>query len=241
MARNVMRAFLDPLKNISRQDAGLTIARTEFPNQFPFPDSAFVRLDSRPDGVFYKEPRLVQHIDDAARQALTLWYAANLPKTAKIHLDLCSSWVSHLPEEYTPKRVIGVGMSEEELKENPRLHEHHVRDLNHNPSLEGLNIEKDSVDVCTIACSVDYLVKPREVFEEIKSYLVPGHGIAVMSFSNRCFPPKVVSAWLKCNDAQRMLVVSSYFHFSGFNNIRAVDATKGDGDPLLIVAANRPF
>ena len=37
--------------------------------------------------------------------------------------------------------------------------------------------------------SVDYLTKPIEVFKEMHRCLKPG-GLAVMSFSNRCFPTK---------------------------------------------------
>lgn len=37
--------------------------------------------------------------------------------------------------------------------------------------------------------SVDYLTRPLEVFQEMHRCLKPG-GLAVMSFSNRCFPTK---------------------------------------------------
>lgn len=37
--------------------------------------------------------------------------------------------------------------------------------------------------------SVDYLTKPIEVFQEMHRCLKPG-GVAIMSFSNRCFPTK---------------------------------------------------
>ena len=37
--------------------------------------------------------------------------------------------------------------------------------------------------------SVDYLTRPLEVFREMHRCLKPG-GLAVMSFSNRCFPTK---------------------------------------------------
>mgnify|MGYP001144347911 CR=1 FL=1 len=44
------------------------------------------------------------------------------------------------------------------------------------------------------AVSVDYLTKPLEVFREVNRVLKPG-GLAIMSFSNRCFPTK--GAWRK--------------------------------------------
>jgi len=239
-----MNTLLDPFKSVARAEASQKIASIQFPETFPYPAASFNRMDPRPDATFYKDPRLLQHIDEAAQTALTKWYATHLPKNPAIHLDLCSSWVSHLPENYKPAHVVGIGMSDEELRANPRLHEFHVRDLNATPSLEGLGMEKGTVDACTVACSVDYLTKPLEVFQEIKDYLRPD-GLAVMSFSNRCFPQKVVTQWLKCNDAQRMVMVSSYFHFTGYVEIQAVDATQKhedgtEGDPMLIVHARKP-
>jgi ubiquinone/menaquinone biosynthesis C-methylase UbiE len=52
-----------------------------------------------------------------------------------------------------------------------------------------------SFDAVTVAVSVDYLCKPKEVFAEIARVLRPG-GTAYMSFSNRCFPTKVVGMWV---------------------------------------------
>ena len=50
-------------------------------------------------------------------------------------LDLCSSWISHLPEELELGRVAGLGMNEAELSRNARLTEKTVQDLNVAPSL----------------------------------------------------------------------------------------------------------
>ena len=45
-------------------------------------------------------------------------------------LDLMSSWTSHLPDDLKVKRLVGVGMNEEELRANPLLTERRVLDLN---------------------------------------------------------------------------------------------------------------
>ncbi len=50
-------------------------------------------------------------------------------------LDLMSSWVSHLPPEVGYRRVVGLGMNEEELRRNPRLDEYVVQNLNREPEL----------------------------------------------------------------------------------------------------------
>jgi len=63
--------------------------------------------------------------------------------------------------------------------------------------------------------------------------LKPG-GKAVMSFSNRCFPSKVVAMWHKTNDAGHIWIVGSYFHYAGFVNIRGLDISPNPGksDPM---------
>ena len=110
-------------------------------------------------------------------------------------LDLCSSWISHLPDDLKLGRVAGLGMNEEELKRNGRLTEYVVQDLNEEPKLP---YDDESFDYICNVVSVDYLNKPREIFQEMFRVLRPG-GTAIMSFSNRCFPcvaaPRALRPW----------------------------------------------
>ena len=80
--------------------------------------------NDRPDRAFYREPRLVQHVDERFRERLTELYREHLSPGADV-LDLMSSWVSHLPEDVELGRVVGHGMNEEgwEMGRNepPRL------------------------------------------------------------------------------------------------------------------------
>ena len=72
-------------------------------------------------------------------------------------MDLCSSWISHLPDELHFDRVVGIGMNRFELEKNPRLTEFRVKDLNESPNLS--EIEAGSLDAVLITVSVDYLIK----------------------------------------------------------------------------------
>ena len=65
---------------------------------------------ARPTGNFYDAPRFVPHIDDGAIASVTQYYRDTLPPGADI-LDVCSSWVSHLPDELQLGRVVGLGMN----------------------------------------------------------------------------------------------------------------------------------
>jgi hypothetical protein len=98
------------------------------------PEQAFRRYDETPDEEFYSVPRLVTHIDDRAIAAVTQLYREHFPPDGEI-LDFMSSWVSHLPPEVTYRRVVGLGMNEVELKENPRLDAYMIQDLNSEPRL----------------------------------------------------------------------------------------------------------
>ena len=62
-----------------------------------------------------------------------------------------------------------------------------------------------------------------------------------MSFSNRCFPTKVVGMWLSTNDAGHIWIVGSYFHFAGGFTAPVVhDISAGPGyDPMYVISAEK--
>ena len=96
-------------------------------------------------------------------------------------LDICSSWVSHYPQDWKGGNVVGLGMNEFELSKNPQLTSYDVKDLNVDPVFP---YEDASFDKVTCVVSVDYLTRPKEVFKEIGRVLRPG-GVAMLSISNR--------------------------------------------------------
>lgn len=197
--------------------------------EWPYTVQDLGRLDDSNDSSFYDVPRFVTHIDDRAIQSLTNFYreemaALALRKNGDIDvLDLCSSWISHLPDdEIVPfGKVVGVGMNQKELEANKQLTDYVVQDLNVNPKLE--EFEDGSFDVICNVVSVDYLKNPKEIFEEMHRILRPG-GLSLMSFSNRCFPTKAVNMWLQADDIGRMTIVGSYYHYTAnWKSIEALD------------------
>jgi hypothetical protein len=65
------------------------------------PTVDLVRADEQNDVEFYRVPRFVNHIDDRARAVLSQFYAHAIEQTVETWtLDLCSSWTSHLPENF---------------------------------------------------------------------------------------------------------------------------------------------
>ena len=163
----------------------------DWPEEWPFRETDFLRSDSNDDGWFYKVPRLVYHIDEPAVASLTQYYRKNIPAKSDI-LDICSSWVSHYPLEFpnTMSKICATGMSGLELKFNDQLTGgFEVRDLNENPKLP---YPDESFDAVTCVVSIDYLIQPVEVLREVHRVLRPG-GKVIVSQSNRCFPSKAIA------------------------------------------------
>ena len=97
-------------------------------------------------------------------------------------LDLCGSWISHLPLPLPPGiKVFGMGLNEEELMANPAYNAGwKVFDLNANRKqdwtwfdTDGGNIDAFDVVICTV--SIDYLIYPLEVLKECYRILKQGH------------------------------------------------------------------
>ncbi|MGB3535625.1 MAG: methyltransferase domain-containing protein [Microcoleaceae cyanobacterium] len=165
------------------------------------------KLDDGDDTLFYSVPRLVTHVDEGFIEQLTNLYRDRLKPNTRI-LDLMSSWVSHLPEEIDFSHVEGHGMNPEELAKNPQLDHYFVQDLNQDLKLPFSDGEFDAVLNCV---SVQYLQYPEAIFHEIHRVLKPG-GIAIISFSNRMFFQKAITAWREGTETSRVKLVEKYFN-----------------------------
>jgi SAM-dependent methyltransferase len=196
----------------------------------------FRRYDESPDAWFYRQPRLVTHIDDAAIAAVTQLYRELFAAGGAV-LDLMSSWVSHLPAEVAYRRVVGLGLNEQELEANPRLDAWMVHDLNQDPRLPFADAEFDAAAICV---SIQYLTQPVVVLRDLARVLAPG-GPLVVTFSNRCFPTKAVAIWQALDDAGHAQLIESYLRSAqGWTAIEALDRSPGPGgDPLFAVVAKR--
>jgi hypothetical protein len=167
---------------------------------------AFEREDSTEDSLFYRNPRFTQHLDDTALSMVENTYDRFLNDGMQV-LDLMSSWQSHLPGRYRLRRAVGLGLNQKELDRNRQLTESVVKDLNADP---GLPFDDNAFDLVLCAVSVEYLVDPLTVFDEVARVLKPG-GYLVITFSNRWFPPKAIHLWTELHEFERMGLVLEYF------------------------------
>jgi len=200
---------------IITQGLGMQARWYDQPTDF-FADHPFRREDESPDTHFYAEPRLVRHIDDTAIDLLRQTFARLLNDDCTV-LDLMSSWQSHLPEHINLSHVTGLGLNEVELIKNDRLNAHIVNDLNIDPHLP---FEDHHFDVVLCSLSVEYLISPFRIFEEVARVLKPG-GYFVVSFTNRWFAPKAIRIWAELHEFERMGLVLEYFrHGRRFDNLQ---------------------
>jgi SAM-dependent methyltransferase len=201
-----------------------------------FPPGFFDRADPSPDPVFYRPLRLVTHIDDGAIAAVGALYdelGIGRDGAGEV-LDLMSSWVSHFPG--APRHLTVLGMNDDELAANPQARARVVHDLNADPVLP---FPDDSFDSAVCCVSVDYLVRPIEVFAEVARVVRPG-GPFVCTFSNRCFPTKAIRGWLHSSDAEHGEIVAEYFRRAGGYDEPVIERRTPAGhfgDPLWAVWA----
>ncbi len=194
----------------------------------------FDRADQEPDATFYSWPRMVTHIDDDAIAAVGQLYE-ELAIDGDV-LDLMASWVSHFRRP--PGHLTVLGMNPQELEANPQATDAVVHDLNADPCLP---FAAGSFDAAVCCVSIDYLVRPIEVFSDLVRVLRP-NGLFVCTFSNRCFPTKAVRGWLATNDAGHCSIVQGYFERSNGWSPAVIERRTPPthlGDPLFAVWATR--
>ena len=172
-----------------------------------YPVKKFSRIDERPDPEFYARDRMVSHLDSRARQTVAELIGGLVTEPAPCILDLMASWDSHLPPGLQPGKMIGLGLNENELKANQALTDYLIHDLNAAPELPLADREFDAV---LNVASVDYLIRPMEVFAEVGRVLKPGDLFLVI-FSNRWFEPKVTEMWQFTPESRRPDLVRDWF------------------------------
>ena len=198
----------------------------------------FQREDEEDDGVFYQSPRLVVHIDQGAIAAISNLFKQQVPENSEI-LDLMSSWRTHWPADHPKAKMVGLGLNQVELMENPDLDGFVVHDVNRNLELP---FEDDSFDAVLITVSAQYLTKPIETFAQVNRILRPG-GVFIVSFSNRMFATKAVLIWRNSTDRGRVDLVGTYMESAqNFEDIQATllnAQTSPPDDPMFAVYSRK--
>ena len=109
-----------------------------------------------------------------------------------------------------------------------------VHDLNQRPELP---YPDASFDFVLNAVSVQYLVRPVEVFRSAARVLAPG-GSHLVATSHRLFPTKAILAWRSLDAPERQRLVERYFELAGgYGPPEFLDRSPPGADPLWISLA----
>ncbi len=192
---------------------------------FVHTENAFSRLDESNDRHFYAQDRFVSHLDSVALSTVEKLISNVIIEVKPVILDLMAGWDSHLPETLKPAHVVGLGLNLNELTANKALTDSVIHDLNANPVLP---FHGATFDVVLNTVSVDYMIHPVEIFQEVARILKPG-GLFLVIFSNRMFPQKAVKIWRDASEDERVILVEEFF--SAINMFE---------NPLVFVSRRRP-
>jgi len=203
-----------------------------------FGEEAFSRMDATDDTTFYAKDRFVSHLDSLALSTVEHLIGDLVIEERPAILDLMAGWDSHIPEKVRPSEVVGLGLNENELKQNTALTKYVLHDLNRDPRLP---FPDNRFDVVINTVSVDYMTQPLAVFEEVARILKPG-GLFLIIFSNRMFPQKAVKVWQESNEDERVILVDEFFKQSGRFEKTSLFVSKGKPRPKDDkYAASTPF
>ena len=215
-------------------DSTVSDASGESNEHYGLPNAWFVCADETPDEDFYQSPRMVAHVDEGTLTALTEFYRSFIPQHSDV-LDLMSSWISHLPAEVQLGRVVGLGMNADELAANTQLTQWSVQNLNDQPILP---YASESFDRALIVVSIQYLRRPIDVLLSVHNVLREGAEIAI-AVSHRLFPTKAIVAFQSLSVDERMNLVRYYLDKAGFREIKLIDCSPPNADPLWIVTGKK--
>jgi SAM-dependent methyltransferase len=188
---------------------------------------AFSRLDESEDSVFYVTDRFVQHLDSVALGTVEELIGSLIWEENPVILDLMAGWDSHIPNTLKPQRVVGLGLNRNELARNRSLTEWLLHDLNKDPRLP---FPDGMFDAVLNTVSVDYMIRPVEVFREAGRILKPG-GLLLVAFSNRMFEGKATKIWRESGETERIDLVKEIFGLAGVFDNPSVFISKGRPRP----------
>jgi len=209
---------MSPLDDLVRYPGLAAPLPDRSPTDFGDNANGMSRMDEREDPVFYTSPRLVQHLDARALETVNALYQRLIPAQADV-LDLMASHDSHL-QACSPRSLHVLGLNAQELDANRTATAQLVQDLNQSKTLPFDDASLDAV-VCT--ASVEYLIKPCDIFTEVLRVLRPG-GVFVATFSNRWFSTKAIQVWGELHEFERVGMVTQWLQQAGFGTLHTLSS-----------------
>ncbi len=189
------------------------------------------RVNEGPDVLFYRAPSLAPCVH-ARFGSLLRELLAETVSGPRI-FELGAGTHSYFPRN---ERTFaeGVGLNAMEMSANDALSSFFVHDLNAHP-LKKLPVHANYFNAVVCNATMPYLVRPEEVFREMRRILVPG-GVLVVSFTEDCVREKATRAWRDADAEERLRLVQRCIvdpNPNHFDIVRVIGdgAQDGEGNP----------
>jgi len=199
----------DIAETITSNGPGFQTLLAEHPFDFT-QGMPFSRKIEDDDRIFYDAIESTPIVDQVAIEQLNQFYHQHLQDNTDI-LDLMAGSDSYIPESIDQVDIYGLGLNEQELKENSALKQYTLHDINKHPQLPFADKQFDTV-LC--AFGVEYMTQPVKIFQQV-SRILKDDGTFLISFSDRFFKHKVIALWDDLHPFERMGIVLEYFRQSG--------------------------
>ena len=133
------------------------------------------------------------------------------------------------------KEVVGLGLNNDELRANDRLDRYLVHNLNRSPEIP---LASAAFDTVAIVVSVQYLIRPYEVFQSIYRLLKPA-GQCIVIMSNRMFPSKAIHAFQILTTSEKIALIQDYMEKGNFSKTEFIDRSPPGANPLWVVRGEK--
>ena len=112
------------------------------------------------------------------------------------------------------KSIFGIGLCKAELENNDRLNAYFIQDLNLKPKLH--KFKNESVHTVILSFSIQLLIKPFEIFLEVKRILKPdGNFVVIFGDIDEDQFDKIIQAWYFTTNTLHVHMVTYYYEVTG--------------------------
>ncbi|MBL7005217.1 MAG: class I SAM-dependent methyltransferase [Gammaproteobacteria bacterium] len=200
---------------ITRKGPGLE-ALNNFDHNYTT-SAASICIDEQDDAAFYADCESASYIDITSAKILTQFNNQFIEENTRV-IDFMCGAQSFFKSKNKQLTVTGIGLCEDELKENPALNEFIILDVN---KRQKLPFEDNSIDTVICSLAVQYIRDLRYTLKEIHRVLKVG-GKVIFNYSEKEMLNKMLNIWKELHPFERMAYILQHLRDTqGFDNLHS--------------------
>jgi len=157
------------------------------------------------------------------------------PRYVEKHINIYSSWIALVPVEYRPAQDIFYRTAKSANVEGPPVPGTVIQNFD---KTQSLSMDNNSVDLVTIAMSLETLSKPVDVLREVLGKLKPGGFVAISLSDWAVHGQQAGPIWSQLDDLGRVALTVSLLHYAGFHTIDSYNVT---GTSIVLEKLDNPL